>query len=264
MDTFLKNIIKNKQTCVFISPHLDDAMLSAGGLIKYLSGKTKVIVINVFTESSDTQQTLSAWKFVKDMGYEKPSILFAERRKEDKEAFASMGVEPINLGFPDALWRKKQGGLSSILGKILPEFGHVYPTYRRHMTKGIIAQADHKTIAAVTEKIKEVLSAEKNPIIFAPLGIGNHVDHSLVRETCKAMFDHNLVYWSDFPYNARENNEGTPPKGYKKVYYDVNTVDKENLIKAYRTQASGLFQGGIIPTHREIFFISEAKKDYSL
>lgn len=264
MDTFLKKIINNNQTCVFISPHLDDAMLSAGGLINNLSKKTKVIVINVFTESSDKRQTLSAWKFVKDMGYEKPSILFAERRKEDKEAFSLMGIEPINLGFPDALWRRKNGMFSSLLGRLLPEFAHVYPTYRWHMTKGIIANSDRKTLSAVADKIKEVLKNEKNPIIFAPLGIGKHVDHSLVREVCKAMFDHNLVYWSDFPYNARENNEGTPPEGYKKAYYEVNRKTKEELIKAYRTQVSGLFQGGIIPSHKEIFFIPEAKKDYSL
>jgi len=47
----INNIIREKIPCFFISPHLDDAALSAGGLIAYLSQHTHVEVIDVFTEA---------------------------------------------------------------------------------------------------------------------------------------------------------------------------------------------------------------------
>lgn len=256
MDNVLSNIIKTKQTCIFISPHLDDAMLSAGGLIHYLSSKTKVIVINVFTESSDDKQTLSAWKFVKDMGYKKPSILFKERRNEDQQAFSKMHIVPINLGFSDALWRKKKGLVPQLLGNFLPEFAHAYPTYRFHMTKGKLAKADRETITEVSEKLQTIIDQEKKPLIFCPLGVGNHVDHRLTRQVCEQKFS-NRVYWSDFPYNIRENKDGTPPQGYFKATFPVKINDKRALIMAYKTQVSGLFSDGIIPDHKEIFFLAK-------
>lgn len=254
MDTILKNIIKNKQTCIFVSPHLDDAMLSAGGLIHYLSKKTKVVVINVFTESSDEKQTLSAWKFIKDMGYEKPSALFKERLAEDKKAFESMGIEPIYLGFSDALWRKKNGFVAKSLGAIISEFAHVYPTYRFHMMSGKVAKADNITKTDVTKRIKKIIEHEKSPLVFSPLGVGGHPDHILVRDVCASSFSENLIYWSDFPYNHREKNDGTPPNGYEKHVFSVDMKVKQELINQYKTQVSGLFPGSIIPDHQEIFF----------
>src|SRR5579859_3047345 len=144
MDTFIKIIIKNKQTCIFISPHLDDAVLSAGGLVKFLSSKTKIMVINIFTQAIDGKQTVSAWKYIKDMGYNKASDLFADRQKEDKEALFQLHISPINLGFPDALWRKKNNFVAKTLGNVLPEFKHVYPTYRFHITNGKVSSADQE------------------------------------------------------------------------------------------------------------------------
>lgn len=257
MDVLSTNILKNKRTCIFVSPHLDDAMLSAGGLIQYLSKKTKIVIVNVFTESSDERQTLSAWKFVKDMGYKKPSVLFKERRKEDKQAFFGMGIEPINLGFPDALWRKKKGLVAQMFGKVLPEFEHMYPTYRFHMTTGKVANADKVTKEAVTKKLQKIVNLENDPLMFAPLGVGGHVDHCLVRDVCTEAFPNRVIYWSDFPYNARENNEGVPPNGCVRLEFPVKYSVKKSLIRAYKTQVSGLFPGGIIPDHREIFFTAK-------
>src|SRR5579871_5067884 len=124
MKDFMKQIETSKPTCIFISPHLDDAILSAGELMRTLVGKTKILVVNVFTEASNDRQTLSAWKYVKDMGYSNAKDLFIERKAEDKRALSHLGIYPINLGFSDVLWRTKNTKFSSFLGKIIPELNH--------------------------------------------------------------------------------------------------------------------------------------------
>lgn len=256
MDKFLSDIVKNKRPCIFVSPHLDDAVLSAGGLMCFLAGKTKVIVINVFTEASDERQTLSARAFMKGKGYNKPSDLFAERQAEDKRALQTLNLSPINLGFPDVLWRKKTGFVPQTLGAILPELQHVYPTYRFHIAKGKIAKKDASTIQEVTQKLQDIINKQKNPLVFCPLGVGNHVDHCIVRNVCTENFS-DIVYWSDFPYNSRESFYGSAPQGYTKFEYQTPMKNKKKLIETYQTQVAGLFPNSVIPDHNEVFFVKE-------
>jgi hypothetical protein len=63
MEKIIAHIIKNKIPCYFLSPHLDDAVLSAGGLISSLSGNTSVTVVNIFTTAGE-KNTLSAKKSI--------------------------------------------------------------------------------------------------------------------------------------------------------------------------------------------------------
>lgn len=257
MENFIAEIIKNQQTCIFISPHLDDAMLSAGGLISRLSQKTPVIILNVFTQALDDKPTISAWKYVHAMGHTKATTLYALRRKEDTDAFAHLGIVPINLGFIEALWRKKTGKIANLLGKYIPECSYMYPIYRLHINSGKIAHADKQSMNALSQQIKHVVQQEKKPLIFSPFGIGNHVDHIVVKKVCEALFEKKCIYWSDFPYNVRVRKFGIAPVGYKKVSLQYDTHKKNKLISYYKTQTMGLFGGAEIPNHQEVFFIPE-------
>src|SRR3989344_5876415 len=104
----IKKITENKIPCVFVSPHLDDSILSAGALMCHLSQKTKVTAITVFTEASPKPYTLSAKKFLYSCGYRNAQELFDARKKEDSNIFSGLGVEFRHLGFTDAAWRKKE------------------------------------------------------------------------------------------------------------------------------------------------------------
>src|SRR3989304_10331904 len=89
-----KQIINEKAPCLFISPHLDDAVLSAGDFILFLiEQKIPVTVITVFTKISPKPYTLSAKSFIRQCGYNDAELLFADRRNEDKEIFEKIGVQ---------------------------------------------------------------------------------------------------------------------------------------------------------------------------
>lgn len=251
MDTLIKTIIKKQLHCVFLSPHQDDAVLSCGALLAALNGKTKVSVINVFTKAHKNAYTLSAKTFMKySNNYKSATALYVEREKEDKEVLANVGVIPQNLGLEDALFRQK--GKKSFLGKLLPEFNHVYPTYRWHILQQV-AKND-PALEILTRAVKRYKN--KQTIVFAPTGLGNHADHRLVRLVSESLFD-NLVLYSDFPYNNRLNTYGDVPSGTIQYTYKVNKKFKDTLIKGYGTQYLGLFPNGDIPKHEEVYFVAK-------
>jgi hypothetical protein len=89
---------------LIISPHLDDAVLSAWSLI---SGKEPVQVLNVFTAEPALGAPVSWWDVL--TGATDPVARMRERAKEDRRALALAGREAINLGFTD--WLYRDGGV---------------------------------------------------------------------------------------------------------------------------------------------------------
>lgn len=238
---------KYKKICI-ISPHFDDAALSCGGLMLRLGQKANMVVVNVFTKAHKGPYTISAKKFLKDAGYKDAVDMFAARQKEDKAALSGIKVRVINLGLQDALFRRKNK--VSVLGKILPEIDHIYPTYRWHVVKG--ANQDVATKKALKGMLTKFVN--KDVIVVAPYGIGGHVDHRIARSVCEELFT-DLILYSDFPYNIRTKDYGRAPKNYTKVELSVDLNKKEELLKMYRTQFRGLFQGEKMPPHKEVFFV---------
>lgn len=250
----IKEIITKKLKCVFISPHFDDAVLSCGGLMLELAGKTDMTVVNVFSKANVGPYTLSASRFLKFSGnHSSAQELYSARELEDKSALQKLGAKIINLGLEDALFRRKDS--KSIFGKILPEFNHVYPTYPLHIVKG--ANPNDPAFEQVKNELKKIYE-ENNTIYFAPYGIGNHADHQVVSSISKALF-RKLVLYSDFPYNTRLNDHGSDIEGFRKIKLNPNQKEKNELIKNYKTQFTGLFPDRLVPSHNEVYFIRNKK-----
>ncbi len=240
----VEQIIARKTHCFFVSPHLDDAIFSAGGLINELSGKVPMTVINVFTSCGDSKNTLSAKAYLKQCGYDSKEKLFLDRVEEDKKIFDELGIEVINLGEVDALWRQKEGFLPKQLGSVLPELGNVYPTHRFHISLGRLSRHDNKLIDKLSDKIVSLLP-EDNYIVFSPIGTGNHVDHLVIRESCLSVIPREkLVFWSDFPYllSANDDQSFTKKQLLNPLKINIDVKDKISLCKKYYSQYSEVIQ----------------------
>lgn len=257
-ETIIKKIVKEKTHCLFISPHLDDAALSAGGLISYLADHVPVTIVSVFTEVHDGLPTRSAKAFVKQCGFKNARELFTERRKEDKLLFNKIGVKVINLGLFDVLWRKKRNEsmITRIMGTVMPEFIHVYPTYRFHGESGKVASNDKKLKTALKKKLLKVIDGNRECVIFCPVGIGGHVDHVITRDVCKSTFD-NVIYWSDFNYSLEFTNENNfiNKNKLKLAYFNKKLPSKRKLIEGYKSQLNAIFPHGKIPLVSDFFYI---------
>lgn len=242
-------IQKNKLPCVILSPHFDDAYLSCGGLIAKLSGKTELTIVNVFTKAHTKGVTLSAKKALMDAQCKSAQSLYKARANEDKKVFSHYKVKVLNLGLQEALFRKRKN--FSLLGKLIPEFAHLYPTYRWHVT-GKIAEDDYAQ-EEILEQIKKVL--KKKTIVFLPSGIGDHVDHKIVNSLGKDL-SATCVYYADFPYTVRLGTSGTAQKNQEKFTLTPNLTEKTSMLQLYKTQFAGLFPDKIVPVHKEIFYWS--------
>ncbi|MFH1602241.1 MAG: PIG-L family deacetylase [Candidatus Shapirobacteria bacterium] len=249
MDKLLRKIVKEKGDCVFVSPHLDDAILSCGSVLLNLKGKKDAVIINVFTRAHKGPYTVSAQKFLDSCGnYQDATKLYEKRIKEDKIVLSKLKVKIINLGLQDALFRRKKR--LTLLGKFIPELDHLYPTYRWHAIKSVSPK--DWALSDLGDALKKIVKSDA--VVFAPLGIGNHADHQIANKACQKVFK-KIVFYSDFPYSVyiKENGLFTK-KNYKKILKKTS-VKKNELIKLYQSQFSSLFPSGKIPQHEEVYYI---------
>ncbi len=251
----LEQLLAKYTHCYFVSPHLDDAVLSCGNLMSYLTGKMHMSVLTIFTEAGEgRQETLSAKMFLKQCGIKNAKELFAKRKEEDKTVLELLEASYTHLGYKDALWRKKRSGwLGKILGKIFPEFVHVYPTYRFHITRGRIAKDDHDLMDEIEKSLRASIDANTKNILFFPIGLGKHVDH-VITSKMGLRFSENVVFYADFPYCLSDtpNDAYFRERGFQRVEFGLNGKVKHPLIKLYATQP--LFSD-VIPEVPEVYYV---------
>ena len=94
---------------IYLSPHLDDAILSCGGLIhRQRTADEAVAVLNLCAGSPDysqispfARQYHAAWGDMRD--------LVASRREEDKTVLSNWGVTSYYYQTPDSIYRRLNG-----------------------------------------------------------------------------------------------------------------------------------------------------------
>ncbi len=171
-------------TALFVSPHLDDAVFSAGGLAGLLvdRGWTTVLV-TAFTRSV-VPATGFALACQLDKGLAPDADYMALRRQEDRDATSRLGVS-------EALWLDLLEAPHRGYDSAPALFG---PTH----------DEDSVRLALIADFIE--LSARLNPdLVVAPQGLGNHVDHQHVVWAAIACFRaERLAFYRDTPYAIRQ------------------------------------------------------------
>jgi len=256
LEKIIEKIINKKIHCYFISPHFDDAALSAGALISYLVNKVPVTVVNVFTKGDREPYTLATRLFLSRCGYKDADNLFFDRMKEDKKIFKKLGVEVINLGFIDAFYRKKAdiSLVSRWLGRLIPELVHIYPNYRFYKYPTKISNLDSKLENEIEKKLRDLIKT-KNTVVFCPVGVGKYVDHIIVRKLCSKNFN-NLIYWSDFNYSMMHSGEikFINNNNLGLDYFNKNLFSKKILIEGYKTQKYAISTHGMITIFPDFYY----------
>jgi len=228
-----------------ISPHLDDAVLSCGALLAYLATRHPVTVATVFTAAAPPPWSLPARRTLRALGRVDAEDLFAQRRAEDRDVLAGIGAEAVNLGFRDALFRRGRRGPA-------------YPTYRLDAARGRVASCDTGLAAEVSARVSELIRAREAAVVFAPLGVGRHVDHLITRQAARELNQPSrIVYYSDFPYSlkAEPEEDFVQRAGLVPYPWHVGRAENANRMAGYRTQFAGLFRDGMVPTRPELYWL---------
>lgn len=241
----------------FLSPHLDDAVLSCGALMSGLAGRVPLRVVTVFTEAGAPPHTLATRSFLRQCGAGDAGGLYAERRAEDAAVLGALGAQAVHLGGVDALFRRRHSRIAAVLGRVLPEIDHCYPTYRYDIARGRVSGGDRGTVADLGAVLRRVLDGPGSGagVVFAPLGIGRHVDHLLTRSLATG-WTGAVVYYGDFPYCLRSEpeQEFLRRHGLTGWEWPDRLGEKIELAAGYRTQMPALFGPGPVPVVPEQFY----------
>jgi len=236
-----------KKTCLFLSPHLDDTILSCGSLLRSLSKKGhQILAVNIFTEGLLGKISQAAQFHLRQSNFiGNDSLKFFEaRRKEDRKAWSALGVRPQNLGFIDAAWR------------IDSQKNFLYKDEQR-VFYGEISFEDEELINKIKNKVIALTSPKKDRLsVFCPLGIGSHVDHLITKIVAEDLFG-KVFCWEDVPYNNNREKRRAffqLNKDYQKIFeYRDNFSKKKMILENYSSQLSSLFPSGL-NLKKEIFY----------
>ncbi|WP_250007241.1 PIG-L family deacetylase [Actinoplanes sp. M2I2] len=256
----LRDALSSGDTIMFVSPHLDDAVLSCGAFLEAVASACPVVVVTVFTAAAEPPHTYAARGFLEGCGAGDARTLFETRRQEDLDVLAQLRVRAVHLDFPDALFRRRRlrGGLPARAGRLLPELAHRYPTYRYDIARGRLARGDRPMVAEVGAAVAAVAGATGARLVFCPVGVGRHVDHLIARQA-GAQFGERAVYFSDFPYDQSSSVDQRflSRNGLLPWRWEEGIGAKARLIEGYGSQVGGLFPGGIIPRSPETYYVAD-------
>ena len=173
-------------TILAVSPHLDDAVFSAGGaLATAAAAGFEVIVATAFTQSVP-DPTGFALLCQTDKGVGPETDYMALRRQEDADACARIGAEAVWLDLPEAPHRG-YGSAGALFGDV----------------RG----ADADTWRAVCDRLAPLIADRQPDVVLSCQGLGGHVDHRhvvrAVREASRDVPDV-VSWWRDVPYALRD------------------------------------------------------------
>jgi hypothetical protein len=211
---------------IYLSPHLDDAVLSAGGLI-YVQAQLGIPVeIWTFMCGFAPEEDVSPFAEMlhTQWGFSSAEETTRKRREEDKKAAAILEASVLHFDFLDCIYRRGRDGDWLYSEVFVPP------------------RAEDAAIPAqIAETVSPHLSADD--VLVCQLSVGSHVDHVLVRQGAE-LLGRALLYDIDIPYIFYKPEElGPKSAGMKESVYPITEAGLHSwqaAVLEYRSQLPGL------------------------
>ncbi len=213
---------------IYLSPHLDDAALSAGGLIyeQTQAGQAVEVWTMMGGFPPPGELTPLAQVLHEQWGTSNAEDTVRLRREEDLKAGEILGAKMVHFDLPDCIYRRASNGEALYLDIFVPPHGE------EAALPGQMAQ----TLAVR-------LGAED--VAVCPLALGDHVDHRLVRQAAERL-GRRLYYLADLPYLFKQPESlAAATTGMKVSRYPITEAGLRAWVKAvlaYGSQLSTLFE----------------------
>ena len=207
---------------IYLSPHLDDAVLSAGGLIYEQTSTGAPVEIWTFMAGapSDTEYSPFAQLLHQQWGFSSADETVASRREEDKNAASLVGATTVHFDFLDCIYRRDENG--------------EWPYYDINLPP-------QPMDADLPRQIAETISPRLKPDdkLVCQLSVGSHIDHVLVRQAAE-LLGRPLIYDIDVPYIFYKPEElGPKSAGMKEKTHSVSESGLKlwkEAVLAYKSQ----------------------------
>lgn len=230
---------------IYISPHLDDAALSCGGAIaRYSAAGARALVVTLCTAAPDPDEAINSFA---EGQHRRWGLVHADavsaRLHEDDLAIERLGADSYWAGMRDAIYRRPDAYNSeeSLFGSPDPA--------------DPLADATHALIADLHRRAPSAA-------LYAPLGVGNHVDHQLVYAAARAA-GAEVAFYEDFPYVATPGALDQRMQALDGAFVpdllvvDATLIRKIDAIEAYASQIGVLF-GDVETMRRRVAAYAES------
>ncbi len=220
---------------LYLSPHCDDVALSCGGmLLRHAELGEPATVLTICAGMPDYTR-LSAFARTQHRQWGHPRDPVATRRTEDAETMRRLGVSAQYLDVLDCIYRRDRLGRPLIYSN-RTLYGNVHPDERP-----LIREIAHRIAAYVPRK--------RESVIVAPLAVGRHVDHQIVRDAVRMLMleKYAVLWYEDFPYAEMRSvvtwaRNAFGEAEWSNTIHPIEVEKKIEAICAYTTQLKSTFK----------------------
>lgn len=187
-----------------VSPHFDDAILSAGQFLAERPDAEVVTVFGGFPEDPETVSTPYDWK----CGFRNALDAISERRRENNAATALLRATKVDLDFPD------------------DQYGH------------------YVSVEQITEVLQRMVDSGNYEAIYAPIGLGHPDHIKVANAVLSLNTDLPITLWEDIPLRVVEPQLvperlaqiGLDYEPSRTISNRVFTADKMRALMCYSSQ----------------------------
>lgn len=193
---------------VFLSPHLDDAVLSCGGLIADLVQFGHTAEIWTICAGDPPPVPLSPLAQSLHARWGTGDNPIEARREEDRRSCAILGAATRHFSIPDCIYRRNPTTGAPLILKNEELFQP-------------LPEVEYPLASDLSRQL--ILLQPESSRLISPIALGGHIDHHLVRRAAE-MSGQPLLYYADYPYSIQssEDQEKWIDPGWKKYHQPVS------------------------------------------
>jgi LmbE family N-acetylglucosaminyl deacetylase len=234
---------------VYLSPHLDDAVLSCGGGIDLHSASgARALVMTVFAGEFGGGE-LSPFARLQHTYWGDPPQPMALRRAEDRAALTLLDAEARHLDYLDAVYRAGPDG-EWLYSREEVLWQRVHPS----------DPMGQRGAQALADRLADQLPPRDQTTVYAPLGVGQHVDHQIVHAAARRLLEmgYQVAFYEDYPYAEKPGATaaGVAAAGAGRWRIEAVSLRAEDMVAKtsalgyYRSQMFVLFGGAEVMPNR--------------
>jgi LmbE family N-acetylglucosaminyl deacetylase len=215
---------------IYLSPHLDDVALSCGGAIaRHSAAGARVLVVTICTASPPSEGPFSSFaEATHHLWGLPPDQAMRTRLYEDSVAMEHLGADSMWVGMFDAIYRRPTDYVNNetLFGAPAPN-DPLLPDLRAF-------------IHALRDRVPRAT-------LYAPLGVGNHIDHQITYAAARAGAGDAIAFYEDFPYVTKAGMLDQRLSALHEAFVtstldiDATLSRKIGAVAAYTSQLSSLF-----------------------
>ncbi len=219
---------------IFLSPHLDDAVLSAGGMISEQTQAGEPV--EVWTVFAGDPPPPPFTPFAAELharwgaAHENAAAL---RRAEDAAACQALAAGVRHGALPDCIYRRLPGSQQPVIRE-RDDLFRAFP------------EGESYLVEQIADWIRAGLQTGDN--LISPMALGGHVDHRLVRAAAESL-SCPLLYYADYPYAVSDPLSNADLRGETAAYRPAlvqglspqAVTDWQDAIAAYASQISSFW-----------------------